>query len=34
MEPEEVPNNLLSPHGKATAIKFKNNEQQNKFSLT
>jgi len=33
MEPDEVPNSVLLTHGKAKAIKFKNINQGNKFSL-
>lgn len=33
MEPEDVPDSILSPHGKAKAIKFDGNDQENKFSL-
>ncbi len=33
MEPQDVPENVLSTHGKAKAIKFEGNDQENKFSL-
>ena len=33
MEPEDVPENILNTHGKAKAIKFEGNTQENKFSL-
>lgn len=33
MEPQDVPDTVLSTHGKAKAIKFKGNDQGNKFSL-
>jgi serine/threonine-protein kinase HipA len=33
MEPEDVPMSVLSTHGKAKAIKFENNDRDNKFSL-
>ena len=33
MEPQDVPENILSIHGKAKAIKFKGNDQENRFSL-
>ncbi len=33
MEPEDVPESVLSIHGKAKAVKFKDNDQENKFSL-
>ena len=33
MEPENVPDIVLSTHGKAKAIKFESNDQENKFSL-
>lgn len=33
MEPDDVPASVLSTHGKARAIKFKDNNQGNKFSL-
>jgi serine/threonine-protein kinase HipA len=33
MVPEDVPESVLSPHGKAKAIKFEGNDQENKFSL-
>jgi len=33
MEPEDVPENLLSTHGKVKAIKFEGNDRENKFSL-
>lgn len=33
MEPEDVPYSVLSTHGKAKAIKFKDNDQEGKFSL-
>ena len=33
MEPEDVPDSVLTIHGKAIAIKFKGNDQENKFSL-
>ncbi|MCU7816506.1 MAG: type II toxin-antitoxin system HipA family toxin [Candidatus Thiodiazotropha sp. (ex Lucinoma kastoroae)] len=33
MEPEDVPESVLTTHGKAKAIKFKGNNQENKFSL-
>ncbi len=33
MEPEDVPNTVLSTHGKAKAIKFDSNDKENKFSL-
>jgi serine/threonine-protein kinase HipA len=33
MEPEDVPNSVLTTHGKAKAVKFKANDQENRFSL-
>ncbi len=33
MEPEDVPNTVLSTHGKVKAIKFDSNDKENKFSL-
>ena len=33
MEPEDVPDSVLSTHGKAKAVKFKTDDQENKFSL-
>ncbi len=33
MEPEKVPDTVLSTHGKAKAVKFKTSDQENKFSL-
>lgn len=33
MEPQDVPDAVLSTHGKAKAIKFEGNDQENKFSL-
>ena len=33
MEPENVPDTVLSTHGRAKAIKFESNDQENKFSL-
>lgn len=33
MEPDDVPNSVLNTHGKAKAVKFKKNAQENKFSL-
>jgi serine/threonine-protein kinase HipA len=33
MEPDDVPYSVLATHGKAKAIKFKSNDQKNKFSL-
>ncbi len=33
MEPEDVPMSVLTTHGKAKAVKFKNNDLENKFSL-
>ena len=33
MEPKDVPESVLSTHGKAKAIQFKGNDQENKFSL-
>ncbi len=33
MEPNDVPNYVLTTHGKAKAVKFNNNVRQNKFSL-
>jgi serine/threonine-protein kinase HipA len=33
MEPQDVPESVLSTHGKAKAIKFEGNDQENKFSL-
>ncbi|VAX08838.1 Toxin HigB / Protein kinase domain of HipA [hydrothermal vent metagenome] len=33
IEPKDVPESILSTHGKAKAIKFKGNDQENKFSL-
>lgn len=33
MEPDEVPDTVLSTHGKAKAVKFKTSDQENKFSL-
>ena len=33
MEPEDVPDSVLGTHGKAKAIKFKKDDQGNKFSL-
>jgi len=33
MEPEDVPENVLSTHGKAKAIRFEGKDQENKFSL-
>ncbi|MCU7847420.1 MAG: type II toxin-antitoxin system HipA family toxin [Candidatus Thiodiazotropha sp. (ex Lucinoma kastoroae)] len=33
MEPEDVPESVLTTHGKTKAIKFKGNNQENKFSL-
>ena len=33
MEPEDVPDSLLTTHGKVKAIQFKGNDQENKFSL-
>jgi len=33
MEPEEVPNSVLTTHGKAKAVKFEKVTQENKFSL-
>ncbi len=33
MEPDDVPYSVLTTHGKAKAIKFKGNDQENKFSL-
>lgn len=33
MKPEEVPESVLTTHGKAKAIKFKNNDQVSRFSL-
>ncbi|VAW94019.1 Toxin HigB / Protein kinase domain of HipA [hydrothermal vent metagenome] len=34
MEPKDVPESVLSTHGKAKAIQFKGNDQENKFSLS
>ncbi len=34
MEPKDVPESVLTPHGKAKAIKLKGNDQENTFSLT
>lgn len=33
MEPKDVPDSVLATHGKVKAIKFKGNDQENKFSL-
>jgi serine/threonine-protein kinase HipA len=33
MEPEDIPENVLSTHGQAKAVKFEGNNQENKFSL-
>jgi len=33
MEPEDVPDSVLTTHGKAKAVKFKANDQENRFSL-
>ena len=33
MEPNDVPESVLTTHGKAKAIKFKGSDQENKFSL-
>jgi serine/threonine-protein kinase HipA len=33
MEPEDVPDSVLTTHGKAKAVKFKDSDQENKFSL-
>jgi len=33
MEPEDIPDSVLSTHGNAKAVKFKIGEQENKFSL-
>jgi len=33
MKPKDVPESVLTTHGKAKAIKFKGNDQENKFSL-
>ncbi len=33
MEPEDVPDSVLSTHGNAKAVKFKTGDQENKFSL-
>jgi serine/threonine-protein kinase HipA len=33
MEPNDVPESVLTTHGKAKVIKFKDNDQENKFSL-
>jgi len=33
MEPEDVPENVLSTHGKAKAIRFEGKDRENKFSL-
>ncbi len=33
MEPDDVPDSVLTTHGKAKAVKFKKGDQQNKFSL-
>jgi len=33
MEPNDVPDSVLTTHGEAKAIKFKDNDQENKFSL-
>lgn len=33
MEPQDVPDTVLSTHGRAKAIKFESNDQENKFSL-
>lgn len=33
MEPEDVPESVLTTHGSARAIKFESNDQENKFSL-
>ena len=33
MEPEDVPDSVISTHGNAKAVKFKTGDQENKFSL-
>ncbi len=33
MEPDDVPNSVLTTHGKAKAVKLKKGDQENKFSL-
>ena len=33
VEPEDVPDSVLTTHGKAKAVKFKANDQENRFSL-
>ena len=33
MEPDDVPDSVLTTHGKAKAVKFKKGDQENKFSL-
>ena len=33
MEPEDVPDSVISTHGKAKAVKFKTSDQKNRFSL-
>ena len=33
MEPDEVPDSVLTTHGKARAVKFQKGDQENKFSL-